>query len=56
MALQTMPIARQRPSSNHMGTPTDMNTTIALQQRNGVFCAVRADMLQAGQARSYRDS
>jgi hypothetical protein len=30
-------------------TPTDTNTKIAQQQRNGVFCAARAEMLKEGQ-------
>jgi hypothetical protein len=34
--------------SNHVGTPADTNATIAQQQRNGVFYAVRAEKLQAG--------
>jgi hypothetical protein len=49
MALQTAAIARQWVSSNHVGTETDTNATIALQQRNGILYAVRAEMLYAGQ-------
>jgi hypothetical protein len=49
MALQKKAVARYWLSSDHMGTPSDTNATIALQQRKGVFCAVRAKVLQAGQ-------
>jgi hypothetical protein len=52
MALQTTAVARQMLSSNHVGTAIDTNGTIALQQRNGVFCAVRAEMLYSGQCDS----
>jgi hypothetical protein len=45
MALQTAAVARQWLSSYHVGTPTDTKATIALQQRNGVFFAVLAEML-----------
>jgi hypothetical protein len=45
MALQTTAVARQWLSSDHVVTPTDRNTTIALQQRNGVFYLVQAEML-----------
>jgi hypothetical protein len=45
MSLKTTVAARQWLSSDHVGTPTDTNATIALQQRTGVFCAVRAKML-----------
>jgi hypothetical protein len=41
----TTAVARQWLSSDHVGTPTDTNATIALQERNGVFCEVRAEML-----------
>jgi hypothetical protein len=37
MALQTTAVARQWLSSDHVVTPTDMDATIALQQKNGVF-------------------
>jgi hypothetical protein len=33
--------------SGHVVTPTDTNATIALQHRNGVFYAVRAEKLPA---------
>jgi hypothetical protein len=56
MVVQTTVVARQWLSSDHVGTPRDMNATIAQQQRNGVFCAVRAEMLKAGQVRSWRES
>jgi hypothetical protein len=49
MALQTMAVARQWLSSVHVGISIDTNGTIAQQQRNGVFCAVCAEMLKAGQ-------
>jgi hypothetical protein len=49
MALQTMAVARKWLSSDHMVTPADTNATIALQQRNGVFYAVRAEMNKQGQ-------
>jgi hypothetical protein len=45
MALQTTAIAMQWLSSDHVVTPTDTNATIALQQRNGVFNEIRAEML-----------
>jgi hypothetical protein len=45
MALQTTAIPRKWLSSDHMVTPTDTDAIIALQQRNGVFCVVRAKML-----------
>jgi hypothetical protein len=54
MALQTAAIAGQSLRSNQVGTPTDTNATIAEQQRKSVFNAVHADMLEAGQVRSYR--
>jgi hypothetical protein len=44
----TTPVARQWLSSDHVVTPTDMNATIALQQRNGVFYAVHVEILKAG--------
>jgi hypothetical protein len=34
--------------SNHVGTPTDTNATMTQQQRDGVFCAIRTEILQAG--------
>jgi hypothetical protein len=43
------PVARQWLSNYHVGIPTDANATMDKQQKNGVFCAVRAEMLQAGQ-------
>jgi hypothetical protein len=45
MAVQTTAVARQWLSSDRVGTPTNTNATVAQQQRNGVFCAVRAEML-----------
>jgi hypothetical protein len=45
MALQTMAVARQWLNRDHFVTPTDTNATVALQQRNGVFYAVCAEML-----------
>jgi hypothetical protein len=45
MALQKTTVARQWLSNDHVGTPRDMNATITPQQRNGVFCDVRAEML-----------
>jgi hypothetical protein len=45
MALQTTAVVRQWLSSDHVGTLTDTNGTIIQQKRNGVFCAVRAEML-----------
>jgi hypothetical protein len=32
-------------SSDHVETPTDTNATVVQQQINGVFCAIRAEML-----------
>jgi stage V sporulation protein SpoVS len=43
-ALKTMAVARQWLSSDHVGTPTDTNTSVEQQQRSGIFCAVRAEM------------
>jgi hypothetical protein len=43
-AMQTTIVAWQWLSSDHVGTPTDTNAT-SLQQRNGVFCVVCAEML-----------
>jgi hypothetical protein len=40
-----MAVARQWLSSDHVGTPIYMNQTTAQQQRNGVFCMIRAEML-----------
>jgi hypothetical protein len=37
---------------NNNGTPTDTNAAVTQQQRNGVFCVVRAETLQAGQVES----
>jgi hypothetical protein len=45
MALQTTAATRQWLSRDHVVTPTDTNATIALKQRNGVFYAVRAEVL-----------
>jgi hypothetical protein len=45
MDMQTTADARQWLSNEHVGTPTDTNETIALQERNGVFWSVRAEML-----------
>jgi hypothetical protein len=45
MTLQTMTIARQWLSSDHVVTLIDMNATVALQQSNGIFYLVRAEML-----------
>jgi hypothetical protein len=51
----TTAVARQWPSSDHVGTPTGTNAKIALQQRKSDFCAVRAEMLQARQVSSELD-
>jgi hypothetical protein len=40
-----MTVARQWLSSDHVGTATDTNATIAQRQRNDVFYAVLAEML-----------
>jgi hypothetical protein len=40
MALQTTAVARKCLSSDHIVAQTDMNVTIALQQRNSVSYAV----------------
>jgi hypothetical protein len=45
MALQTKAIARQRLSSDHVGTPTDNKEIIAQQERKDAFCAVLAEIL-----------
>jgi hypothetical protein len=47
------PVYRQRPPSKQLynsrcyvtAPPTDMNATIVVQQKNGVFCAVNVEML-----------
>jgi hypothetical protein len=51
MALKTTAVARQWLSADNGGSPTGMDTTTAQKQRNGVFCAVRAEMLKAGKVR-----
>jgi hypothetical protein len=48
MALQTTAVVRQWLSNDPVGIPTDTNTKIALQQRNGVYRAVRTEILRAG--------
>jgi hypothetical protein len=40
----------------HVGILTDTNATMAQQQTNGVFCAVYAEMLQAGQVSGQNQS
>jgi hypothetical protein len=45
MALKTMAVTRQWLSSDYMVAATDIKATIAVKQSNGVFCAVRAEML-----------
>jgi hypothetical protein len=45
MALQTTSVARQWLTSDHVGTPTDTNATISVQQKKGVFCEIRTKML-----------
>jgi hypothetical protein len=45
MEVQITAVARQWLSSDHMGTPTDTYATMVQQQRNGVICEVRAEML-----------
>jgi hypothetical protein len=45
MALQISAVARQLFSSDHAVIPTDTNAITALQQRNGVFYAVRTEKL-----------
>jgi hypothetical protein len=45
MGLQTTVVARQWLSSDYVGTPTDTNAVMTQQQKNGVFYAVRAEML-----------
>jgi hypothetical protein len=44
MALQTTAVATLWLSNDHVVT-SNTNVTIALQQRNGVFYAVRAEVL-----------
>lgn len=51
MALQTTAVVRQLMGSNHVGTPTDTTATVALQQRNGVICVIRPEVLYAGRFR-----
>jgi hypothetical protein len=48
MVLQTMAFGTQWLCSDHVITPTDTNAAIALQQRSGVFYAIRGEMLLAG--------
>jgi hypothetical protein len=45
MAVQTTAIVRQWLSNDHAVIPKDTSATIALQQRNGVFYAVHAEIL-----------
>jgi hypothetical protein len=45
MSLQTTAVARQQLNNDHVVTQTNAKATIALQQKNGVFYAVRAEML-----------
>jgi hypothetical protein len=45
MDLQTTTAAKQWLSSDHVGSPADKNKTNAQQQKNGIFCAVRDEML-----------
>jgi hypothetical protein len=45
MALQTTAVARQWPTSDYVGIPTDTKTIMAQKQSNDVLCAVRAEML-----------
>jgi hypothetical protein len=45
MALKTTAVASQWLSSDDVGTSTDTNEMMAQQQRSGVFCVVRAEML-----------
>jgi hypothetical protein len=45
MALQISTFPWQQWDTTIMGTPIDMNTTMAQQYRNDVFCAVHAEML-----------
>jgi hypothetical protein len=45
MTPQTIAVARKWLSGDHLVTPTDTNATTALQQRNGVFYVVHAEML-----------
>jgi hypothetical protein len=45
MALKTTAVARQWLSSDDVVTPTDKNATTAVQQGNGVFYAVHAEIL-----------
>jgi hypothetical protein len=43
MVLQTAAVALQWLSNDHVATPTDTKATLAQQQKNCVFCAVRAE-------------
>jgi hypothetical protein len=43
--MKTTAVARQWLSSDDVVSPTYTDATTALQQRNGVFSAVRAEML-----------
>jgi hypothetical protein len=52
MALKITIVARQWLSGDHVDNPRETNAEISLQQRNGVFCAVPAEMLLAEQVRS----
>jgi hypothetical protein len=49
VALQTTAVARKWLSSDHVVTPTDTNTTIALQQRNGVYYVALPRCYKRGQ-------
>jgi hypothetical protein len=45
MVLETGAVATQWPSRDDVITPADTNATIILQQRNGVFFDVHAEVL-----------
>jgi hypothetical protein len=49
MAMQTAAVARQWLNSDYVVTETVTKATVVQQQKNGVFCAIRAEMLKAGQ-------
>jgi hypothetical protein len=52
----TTVVAKQWVTSSQVGTPTDKNGTIEHQQMNGVFCAIRADIVSRSSQGSVLDS
>jgi hypothetical protein len=49
MALQRTAVVNQWQYSDNLEIPRETNATMTQERRNGVFFAVRAEMLQAGE-------